>query len=67
MWQDLGGYLLAIPPMICRGILGGGGLVALFGMFHMPRMIAYARVERRLDDFLLVLVPTIVLFPYLRC
>ena len=62
IWQTLAGYLLAIPPIFNRGILGGGGLVALIGLFHVPRMIAYARAEHRLNDLLVVLVPIVVLF-----
>ena len=57
-----GAYAWATPAILLRGVLGGGGLIALVGLLHVPRMITYARVENRLGDLLVVLVPIVALF-----
>ena len=38
------------------------GVVALFGLFHVRRTIAYARVDHRSSDLLAVVLPLVALF-----
>jgi hypothetical protein len=59
---EIGAYLWSLPPIVSRGIWAGGGVVALFGLFHMRRAIAYARVDGRLGDLLVVVLPVVSLF-----
>ena len=62
MAGQLGAYLWSLPPMVSRGIWAGGGVVALFGLFHVYRAFAYARVEKRLADLLVIVLPIVALF-----
>ena len=59
---QFGTYLWSLPPLVSRGIWAGGGVVALFGLFHIHRMLAYARVAGRIGDLLVVVLPIVCLF-----
>lgn len=59
---DAVSYVASIPSIVCRGIWAGGGVVALFGIFHVRRMLAYARADHRMTDHLTLLVPIAALF-----
>jgi hypothetical protein len=59
---QVGAYLWSLPPMVSRGIWAGGGVVALFGLFHIPRMLAYARIVGRIGDLFVVVLPIACLF-----
>jgi hypothetical protein len=61
MAGQIGTYLWSLPPMTSRGIWAGGGVVALFGLFHVRRTLAYARVENRVADLLIVALPILAL------
>jgi hypothetical protein len=39
MAGQIGPYLWSLPPMVSRGIWAGGGVVALFGLFHVYRAL----------------------------
>jgi hypothetical protein len=62
MAVQIGPYLWSLPPMVSRGIWAGGGVVALFGLFHVYRALVYARVEKRLADLLVIVLPIVALF-----
>ena len=51
-------YLATVPSLINRGMWGGADIVALVGVFHLRRLIAYATVDGRMSMLLIVLVPT---------
>ena len=59
---EIGAYTASAPSLICRGLWAGGGVIALFGVFHVRRMLAYARADQRITDHLVVLVPIAALF-----
>jgi hypothetical protein len=59
---DIAAYTTSMPSIICRGLWAGGGVIALFGMFHVRRMLAYARPDQRITDHFVVLVPIVTLF-----
>lgn len=59
---DIAAYTTSTPSIICRGLWAGGGVIALFGVFHVRRMIAYARADLRITDHLTVLAPIAALF-----
>lgn len=50
-------YLASTVPLLMRGLFAGGGLVALLGLFHLRRMLAYARADDRLGTHLMLLLP----------
>ena len=50
-------YALSLPPVLARGLFAGGGIIALIGLFHMRRMLQYARVQDQIRPLLLVVVP----------
>jgi hypothetical protein len=39
-------YLVGVPAILVRGLWRGAGLVALIGVFHVPTLLRWARVER---------------------
>ncbi|MFM9850002.1 MAG: hypothetical protein ACKVP3_22955 [Hyphomicrobiaceae bacterium] len=59
---DIAAYATSTPSLICRGLWAGGGVIALFGVFYVRRMIAYARADLRIADHLIMLVPIAALF-----
>ncbi len=59
---DIIAYAASTPSIICRGLWAGGGVVALFGIFHVRRMLAYARADHSITDHLTVLIPVAILF-----
>lgn len=56
------GYLLSLPVVIARGVLAGGGLIALFGLLHVAGMTRFARAAGRGRLHLAVFGPIAVLF-----
>ena len=59
---DVAAYAASTPSIMCRGLWAGGGVVALFGIFHVRRMLAYARADHSITDHLTVLIPVAILF-----
>lgn len=57
-------YLVSVPPVLVRGLFAGGGVIALVGLLHVPRMLVYARAEGRLEAHLLVVVPALALLAF---
>lgn len=62
IFGDAVAYTASMPSIVCRGIWAGGGVIALFGIFHVRRMLAYARADQRLVSHLVILVPIAMLF-----
>lgn len=52
---------LSFPPVLMRGLIGGAGVIGLVGLFHVPRMLRYARAEGRGALHCLVVVPAFAL------
>jgi hypothetical protein len=59
---DFASYIWALPSIIARGIWAGGGVVALFGLFHVRTMIAHARADGAGGDLRVILLPVLALF-----
>jgi hypothetical protein len=60
--NESGAYLWGLPPIFARGIWAGGGVVALFGLFHVRTLLAHARADGRGGELIVVLWPIIALF-----
>ena len=62
MMRRLPSYLWSVPPIVGRGIWAGAGLIALFGLFHLPALVRYSRADGRLRDLGVVVWPIVALF-----
>lgn len=56
-----GSYLAVTPPILNRGMWGGGGIVALIGIFSIPRAVSLHRAHCRGAAFAVVFVPVVCL------
>lgn len=54
-------YLASLPPVLMRGLFAGGGLIALIGLFHVPRMLSYARAGERLALHIIAFAPVLAM------
>lgn len=54
-------YLTSIPVVTMRGVLGGGGLIALVGLLHIRRMMQYASVDGSASELATLLVPALAM------
>lgn len=61
VWGAPGAWLSGALPVLSRGLWGGAGLIALIGIAHVRRSIDYARVDHRLPDLLVVVLPCVAL------
>ena len=54
-------YLVSIPTVAMRGLWGGAGIVGLIGIFHVRRMLQFARADGRLGVHLTAILPIFAL------
>ena len=54
-------YLASLPPVLARGLWGGGGIVALIGILHVKGMLGFARADWRHDEHVLAMLPALTL------
>lgn len=59
---DPAGYLMSMPAVAMRGLLGGADLIGLIGLLHMKTLVAWHRADRRLLLLVAVAVPCLLLF-----
>lgn len=55
----LGPYLAVTPPVLNRGMWGGGGIVALIGIFSTRRMVSLHVAHGRGGELCVVLLPVV--------
>ena len=55
--QALGSYLAVTPGILNRGVWGGADIVALVGIFHIRRLLAYSAADGRCGALAMVLAP----------
>lgn len=61
MMGHISGFISSLPVVTVRGLLGGGGLLALIGMLQVPRMIRYARVDGSIGRVSLIAAAALVM------
>lgn len=54
-----GSYLAVIPPILNRGMWGGGGIVALIGIFSLKRLVSLHVAHGRGGELSVVFVPVV--------
>jgi sulfotransferase family protein len=59
--DDAAAYLAATPSLLNRGIWAGADIVALIGLFHLRRLVTFARADGRMATLLIVLTPATAL------
>ena len=59
--QAFGSYLAATPGILNRGVWGGADIVALVGVFHIKRLLAYSAADGRCGALAMVLAPIFAL------
>lgn len=58
---DAAGYLLSMPAVAMRGLLGSADLIGLVGLLHMKTALAWHRADGRLLLLVAVALPYVVL------
>jgi hypothetical protein len=61
VFDDAAAYLAATPSLLNRGIWAGADIVALIGLFHLRRLVTFARADGRMATLLIVLTPATAL------
>ena len=59
--QAFGSYLAVTPGIFNRGVWGGADIVALVGVFHIKRLLAYSAADGRCGALAMVLAPIFAL------
>ena len=57
MQDAFGSYLAVTPGILNRGVWGGADIVALVGVFHIKRLLAYSGEDGRCGALAMVLAP----------